>query len=92
MNIEEAAFHALDAWQIEVYHRGLKQFTGIERAQYRLEISQRNHIGLAIRAFIRLEVHRLHSGISWFEAKTSILRSAVRHYLSHPTFTLPSTA
>ena len=92
MNIEEAAFHALDAWQIEVYHRGLKQFTGIERAQYRLEISQRNHIGLAIRAFIRLEVHRLHSGISWFEAKTSILRSAVRHYLSHPTFTLHSTA
>jgi hypothetical protein len=92
MNIEEAAFHALDAWQIEVYHRGLKQFTGIERAQYRLEISQRNHIGLAIRAFIRLEVHRLHSGISWFEAKTGILRSAVRQYLSHPTFTLQSTA
>jgi len=39
-----------------------------------------------------LEVHRLHSGISWFEAKTSILRSAVRQYLSHPTFTLQSTA
>jgi len=58
-NIQEAAFHALDAWQIEVYHRGLKQFTGIERAHYRLEVSQRNHIGLAIRAFVRLEVHRL---------------------------------
>jgi hypothetical protein len=92
MSIEEAAFHALDAWQIEVYHRGLKQFTGIERAQYRLEISQRNHIGLAIRAFVRLEVHRLRSGISWFEAKTSILRTAVRQYLAHPTFTLLSTA
>jgi putative transposase len=92
MNIEEAAFHALDAWQIEVYHRGLKQFTGIERAQYRLEVSQRNHIGLAIRAFVRLEVHRLRTGISWFEAKTSILRTAVRHYLAHPTFTLHSTA
>jgi len=25
MTIEEAAFFALDAWQIEVYHRGLKQ-------------------------------------------------------------------
>ena len=33
-------FHALEAWQIEVYHRGLKQFTGIERGQYRLEVSQ----------------------------------------------------
>lgn len=92
MTIEEAAFHALDAWQVEVYHRGLKQFTGVERSQCRLEVSQRNHIGLAIRAFVRLEVHRVHSGISWFEAKTSIIRSAMRQYLTHPTITLQSTA
>jgi putative transposase len=64
MTIEEAAFYALDAWQIEVYHRGLKQFTGVERAQHRLEVSQRNHIGMAIRAFVRLEVHRWLAGIS----------------------------
>ena len=92
MTIEEAAFHALDAWQVEVYHRGLKQFTGVEQAQYRLEVSQRNHIGLAIRAFVRLEIHRLHSGISWFEAKTNIIRSAMRQYLAHPTITLQPTA
>jgi len=92
MTIEQAAFHALDAWQIEVYHRGLKQFTGVERGQYRLEISQRNHIGLAIRAFVRLEIHRLRTGISWFEAKKGIIRSAVRLYLAHPTITLGSTA
>lgn len=92
MNIEQAAFYALDAWQVEVYHRGLKQFTGVERAQYRLEVSQRNHIGLAIRAFVRLEVHRLHAGISWFEAKTGIIRSAMRQYLAHPTITLQPTA
>ena len=90
--IEEVAFYALDAWQVEVYHRGLKQFTGVERAQYRLEVSQRNHIGLAIRAFVRLEAHRLHLGISWFEAKTSIIRSAICQYLAHPTITLHSTA
>lgn len=92
MTLEQAAFHALDAWQIEVYHRGLKQFTGIERGQYRLEVTQRNHIGLAIRAFIRLEVHRTQTGVSWFEAKTSITRAAVRAYLSHPMITLCSTA
>jgi len=92
MTIEEAAFYALDAWQVEVYHRGLKQFTGVECAQYRLEVSQRNHIGLAIRAFVRLEAHRLHSGISWFEAKTGIIRSAMRQYLAHPTISLLSTA
>ena len=63
----EATFYALDAWQIEVYHRDIKQFTSIENAQHRLEVSQRNHIGLAMRAFVRLEFHRLHSGISWLE-------------------------
>jgi putative transposase len=92
MVVEHAAFHALDAWQVEVYHRGLKQFTGIERGQYRLEISQRNHIALAIRAFVRLEAHRLQTGISWFEAKSSIIRAAIRTYLAHPAFTLCSTA
>jgi DDE superfamily endonuclease len=92
MTLEQAAFYALDAWQVEVYHRGLKQFTGIERAQYRLEVSQRNHIGLAIRAFVRLEFHRLHTGISWFEAKTSIIRAAMRLYLAQPSITLCSTA
>lgn len=92
MTLEQAAFYALDAWQVEVYHRGLKQFTGIQSAQYRLEVSQRNHIGLAIRAFVRLEAHRLSTGISWFEAKTGIIRSAIRHYLSQPSITLCSTA
>jgi hypothetical protein len=92
MTIEQAAFHALDAWQIEVYHRDIKQFTGVERGQYRLEVSQRNHIGLAIPAFVRLEVHRLRTGISWFDAKTGIIRSAMRLYLAHPTITLGSTA
>ena len=31
MTLEECAFRALDAWQIEVYHRGLKQNTGVKR-------------------------------------------------------------
>jgi hypothetical protein len=92
MTLEEAAFNALDAWQIEVHHRGLKQFTGVERAQHRLEVAQRNHIGLAILAFVRLDVHRWKTGISWFEAKTGIIRSAMRHYLAQPSITLASTA
>ena len=89
MPITEAAEHALSAWQIEVYHRGLKQFTGIEKSQHRKEKAQRNHIGLALRAFLRLEVYRLRKGISWFEAKTNIIRDAIRAYLSDPVYTLP---
>lgn len=92
MTIQEAAEYALDAWQIEVYHRGLKQFTGIERGQFRLEMAQRNHIGLAIRAFVRLEAHRVQRGLSYFEAKAGIVRDAMRAYLAHPTLVLEATA
>jgi putative transposase len=80
------------AWLVETYHRALKQFTGIERGQFRLERSQRNHIGLALRAYVRLEWHRWRERVSIFEAKLAILRDAIRLYLAHPKFALPSTA
>ena len=92
MSIAEAAEYALWAWQIEVYHQGLKQFTSIERGHFRVEKAQRYRIGLAIRAFVRPEVFRLQQGVTWFEAKQSILRKAIRAYLANPTITLPATA
>jgi putative transposase len=80
------------AWGIEVYHRGLKQHCGAERAEVRAARAQRNHINCAIRAFLRLEQHRLVTGVSWWEAKTAIIREAIRLYLTHPRYTLSSTA
>jgi len=80
------------AWLVEVYHRALKQFTGVERGQFRLERAQRNHIGLALRAYLRLEYHRSHTRLSIFNSKLDILRTAVGLYLAHPTYGLPSTA
>ncbi len=79
------------AWGIEVYHRGLKQHCGVERAEVRAARAQRNHINCAIRAFLRLEQHRLASGVSWWEAKTGIIREALRRYLAHPRYTLAPT-
>ena len=84
--------YAGEAWAIEQFHRGIKQFSGIERCQARSRRAQRNHIGLALRAFLRVEVHCHRTGISWFEAKTSIIREAVRAYLAKPLFTLEPTA
>jgi DDE superfamily endonuclease len=77
---------------IEVYHRALKQECGVERAMVRAARAQRNHIGCAIRAFVRLEWHRLRTGIGWKLAKEGIIRQAVRRYLAHPWYTLPATA
>jgi hypothetical protein len=79
-------------WGIETYHRGLKQCCGIERAQARSGRAQRNHLGLALRAFLRLEANRLRNGVSWYEAKLSIVREAVRKYLAEPLYLLTSTA
>lgn len=80
------------SWSIEEYHRGLKQFTGVERCQVRAARGQRNHIGCALRAFVRLEYHRFTTGVSWFEAKWCIVRDAIRSYLSNPRYRLPSGA
>jgi putative transposase len=76
------------SWMIETYHRGIKQFCGIERCQARAEKTQLNHIEMALRAFLRLEYHCFIKGISWFEAKISIVRDAVRAYLAKPIYTL----
>ena len=79
-------------WGIETYHRGIKQCCGIERAQVRKADAQRRHFLLSLRAFLRLEAHRLQTQVSWYEAKRSIVREAIRAYLSNPSFLLNPTA
>jgi putative transposase len=71
-------------WQIEEYHRGLKQQCGVAKCQARTERSQRNHIFCSIQAFLALEVHRLKTGVTWQQAKLSITRDAIRNYLLNP--------
>jgi hypothetical protein len=80
------------AWRIEMYHRGLKQQCLIERAQCRRLRPVLNHIGLCIRAFVRIESHCYRERISWIEAKTSIIRDAVRAYLANPRYLILPTA
>ncbi|MDG7019274.1 MAG: IS701 family transposase, partial [Nitrososphaerota archaeon] len=79
-------------WGIEVYHRGIKQCCGIEKAQARKENAQRTHILLSLRAFLRLEVNRLVRAVSWYEAKLSIVRGAVTAFVAHPTIKLLPSA
>jgi putative transposase len=79
-------------WGIETYHRGLKQCCGAERSQVQKAEAIIAHLLFSIRAFLRLEVHRKATGISWYEAKTDIIREAVRAYLANPLFILNPTA
>ena len=80
------------SWAVEEYHRALKQCCNVERCQARSTKAQRNHIGMAIRAFVRLSWHFYTTGISWYEAKTSIVREAVRAYRSQPLYKMARTA
>jgi hypothetical protein len=73
-------------WNIEEYHRGIKQCCGIERCRGRKEEVQRGHILLSLLAFLRLESYRLKSGISWYESKRQIHRSATSLFIAKPTF------
>jgi len=92
MSEAEREKFALAAWRIEMYHRGLKQQCLIERAQCRRLRPVLNHIGLCIRAFVRLESHCYQEKMSWMEAKTGIIREAVRGYLSNPLYSSLPTA
>ena len=80
------------AGTIAHYHRGIKQYCGIERVQVRTARAQRNPIGLCLRAFLRLEWHCHSAGIRWLEAKTAIIRPAVQAYLANSLYLLPATA
>ena len=60
----------------------------MEEGRARSERAQRNHIGLALRAFLRLEWHFFTTGVSGFEAKLRVIRDAVRRYLDRPWITL----
>jgi hypothetical protein len=75
----QAAQHV---WTIETYHRGLKQFYGVEGCAARKGRAQRNHVGWAIRAFLRLEHHRITTGTRWFETKLAIIRPAIQQFLA----------
>jgi hypothetical protein len=84
--------YAEQSWGIEEYHRGLKQHCGADGSQVRYTRAIRNHVGCAIRAFVRLEWQRFTTGVSWFEAKRRIFRDAVRDYLAAPRYCLPQRA
>jgi len=80
------------SWAVEEYHRALKQCCNIERCQARSTRAQRNHIGMAIRAFARLSWHFYSTGVSWYESKAEIVREAIRTYRSKPLYKMPLTA
>jgi hypothetical protein len=64
-------------WSIEVYHRELKQTCGIERCQARTGRAQRNHICLAIQAWIDKHKRRISEKISFYQQDWDMIKGGV---------------
>lgn len=77
-----------ERWEVEEYHRGLKQITGIEECQARTARIQRNHFFCCMVAFLALEAKRITEGTSWYESKYLIVKDAIKFYLKSPTISL----
>jgi putative transposase len=46
--------------------------------------AQRNHIGMGIWVFLRLERHFYATGVSWYEARAQRIRGAIRASIAQP--------
>jgi putative transposase len=64
-------------WAIEEFHRGIKQTTGIEKCYSILARSQLTHIFACFVAFVRLELNRVTTGLSWYAQKTQAVRLGI---------------
>ena len=64
-------------WLIEVYHRELKQTCGIEGCQARTGRAQRNHIFMAIVAWLDKHKRRLQEKITLYEQDWRVIKSGI---------------
>jgi hypothetical protein len=68
-------------WDIEEFHRGIKQTTGIEQCEARKAAPSRTHIFAAFVAYVKMEKRRWKEKVSWYEQKAEITRPGARAYL-----------
>lgn len=72
-------------WQIEEFHRELKQLTGSEKCQCRKARSQRNHLACCYHAWISLKVHAKTLDKTIYRVRTDLFSDYLRHELRNPT-------
>lgn len=71
-------------WKIEEFHREMKQLTGIERCQARKNRAQRNHIAMAMVAWVQLKTKAWATGTTIYHVKHDPLEAFVAELWRHP--------
>ena len=71
-------------WNIEQFHRALKQVCNVERFQVRNTKAITNHIFCAISAFVKLELMRVQNRISnWYEIQKNLFNEVIRNFIQN---------
>lgn len=80
--IEQIIKYVKMRWNIEVFHRELKQCCGLEKCQARTGRSQRNHIVLSVLTWINQRKLRALYGSSIYKLKWNVVKYAIKNHLS----------
>ena len=72
-------------WQVEEFHRELKQLTGSEKCQCRKARSQRNHLACCYHAWLSLKVHAQAVHKTIYRVRTDLFSDYLRAELRNPT-------
>jgi DDE family transposase len=71
-------------WDIECFHRELKQLTGTEKCQCHSAWAQRNHIALCYQAWLALKVHAMKLKQTLYRVHNALLSDYLMNELKHP--------
>ena len=72
-------------WQVEEFHRELKQLTGSEKCQCRQARSQRNHLACCYHAWLSLKVQAMALDKTIYQIHTDLFSDYLRSELRNPT-------
>ncbi len=70
-------------WEIEVFHRELKQTCGLENCQARTSRSQRNHIVLSVLSWINLNYARKKHNLTLYRQQWNTIKTAIANQLKY---------
>jgi len=65
-------------WNVEVFHKSLKQNTGLEKSPTKFEVTQSNHIFASMIGYCKLELLKLKENTNHFALKTRLYRKAIK--------------
>ena len=71
-------------WEVEQFHRELKQLTGSEKCQCRKQRSQRNHLACCYHAWLSMRVKALELQKTIYQVKTDLFTDYLRAELCSP--------